>query len=77
MHGFWMADLLEYVGYSKTLPVLFYFSKDYLARSPSSCAAEKTFSSAADVLLQWCGSLKPQCGVPFAIKLQNHIAQVF
>jgi len=35
-------------------------AKDYLASSASSCAAERTFSSAADVCSSGRGSLKPR-----------------
>ena len=41
-------------------PVLSSLAKDYLASSASSCAAEQTFSSAADVCSSGCGSLKPR-----------------
>jgi hypothetical protein len=45
---------------SSTYPVLASLARDFLCSSGSSCAAERTFSSAADVCSSGRGSLKPK-----------------
>ncbi|KNZ59295.1 hypothetical protein VP01_1765g6 [Puccinia sorghi] len=52
--------LIWWKDHSKTFPVLLSLAKDYLASSASSCAAEQTFSSAADVCSSGRGSLNPR-----------------
>ncbi|KAI7945045.1 hypothetical protein MJO28_010740 [Puccinia striiformis f. sp. tritici] len=52
--------LVWWKDHSKTYPVLALLAKDYLASSASSCAAKRTFSSAADVCSSGRGSLKPR-----------------
>ena len=44
----------------ETYPVLSSLARDYLACSASSCAAERTFSAAADVCSSGRGRLKPR-----------------
>ncbi|POW11056.1 hypothetical protein PSTT_05573 [Puccinia striiformis] len=52
--------LVWWKDHSSNYPVLASLAKDYLASSASSCAAEQTFSSAADVCSSGRGSLKPR-----------------
>ncbi|KNZ60131.1 hypothetical protein VP01_1606g2 [Puccinia sorghi] len=57
---FYMVEVMLFLFIRPLEDISCLFSKDYLASSASSCAAERIFSSEANVGSSFCGILKPQ-----------------